>query len=65
MSLGNGAPHRVTVQRADGREESLEARWLVDTTGRRRLLARQLGLQSQAPHQRSAFWFPDACASLD
>ncbi len=57
VSLGNGAPHRVTVQRADGREESLEARWLVDATGRRRLLARQLGLQSRAPHQRSAFWF--------
>ena len=57
VSLGKGAPHRVTVQRADGREESLEARWLVDATGRRRLLARQLGLQSRAPHQRSAFWF--------
>ena len=57
VSLGSGAPHRVKVQRADGREESLEARWLVDATGRRRLLARQLGLQSRAPHQRSAFWF--------
>lgn len=57
VSLGSGAPHRVTVQRADGREEPLEARWLVDATGRRRLLARQLGLHSRAPHQRSAFWF--------
>ena len=57
MSLGNGAPHRVKVQRADGSEEMLHARWLVDATGRRRLLARQLGMQSQAPHQRSAFWF--------
>ena len=57
VNLGNGAPHRVTVQRADGREEPLEARWLVDATGRRRLLARHLGLQSKAPHQRSAFWF--------
>ena len=57
VSLGKGEPHRVTVKRADGREESLEARWLVDATGRRRLLARQLGLQSRAPHQRSAFWF--------
>lgn len=57
VSLGSGAPHRVTVQRADGGEESLEARWLVDATGRRRLLARQMGLQSRAPHQRSAFWF--------
>ncbi|MCY3756770.1 MAG: tryptophan 7-halogenase, partial [Acidobacteria bacterium] len=57
VSLGGDAPHRVTVQRADGKDESLEARWLVDATRRRRLLARQLGLQSRAPHQRSAFWF--------
>ncbi len=57
VDLGNGAPHRVTVQRTDGREEQLTARWLIDATGRRRLLARHLGLGLKAPHQRSAFWF--------
>ena len=57
VNLGNGVPHRVKVQRSDGREEQLTARWLVDATGRRRLLARRLGLGLKAPHQRSSFWF--------
>src|SRR5574338_153938 len=36
-------PHRVVVSQ-DGRSRTIEARWLVDASGRRRTLARQLGL---------------------
>ena len=49
--------HRVTAQRVDGAEATYAARWLIDATGRRRFLARQLGLGCGVARQRSAFWF--------
>ena len=55
--LGSGARHRVTVRDADGRERTHTARWVMDATGRRRLLARQLHLGDGVTHQRSSFWF--------
>lgn len=39
----DGHPHRLRVSE-DGRSHAFEARWLVDASGRRRALARQLGL---------------------
>lgn len=51
--LADAGPHSVLL--ASGRR--LKARWVVDASGRSRLLARQLGLQQAAPSQRSAFWF--------
>jgi len=38
-----GEPHRLLVSGPDG-SRSYEARWLVDASGRQRILARQLGL---------------------
>ncbi len=57
VALGERAPHRVSVRRADGAERTCEARWLIDATGRRRLLAKQLGLVRGVARQRSSFWF--------
>ena len=57
VELGSGARHRVTVRDADGRELRHTARWVIDATGRRRLLARQLHLGDSVTHQRSSFWF--------
>lgn len=57
VALGGETEHRITVKRPDGTEEALTARWLIDATGRTRLLARKLGLEQPAPHQRSVFWF--------
>ncbi len=57
VELNSGARHRVTVRDADGRERTHTARWTIDATGRRRLLARQLRLGDGVPHQRSSFWF--------
>ena len=57
VALGERAPHRVSARRADGTQRTYEARWLIDATGRRRLLAKQLGLDCGVARQRSSFWF--------
>ena len=57
VELGSGAPHHVTVLDIDGAVRTHTARWVIDATGRRRLLARQLHLGDSVPHQRSSFWF--------
>jgi flavin-dependent dehydrogenase len=38
-------------------DEILSARWIVDATGRNRLLARKLNLTKSSPNNRSSFWF--------
>lgn len=51
-----GTPHEVVVER-EGHRSTIRARWVVDATGRRRLLGRQLGLVRPAPeHAMSAAW---------
>ena len=59
-----GKAQRVDVQSPSGfvvgtagGTRRLRARYVVDATGRRRLLARQWGYAVPAPMQRSAFWF--------
>lgn len=50
--------HTITVARADGRTESLDATWLIDASGRRQLLARRLGHRGRPKKkQRNCFWF--------
>ena len=56
VELNQGASHRITARRSDGTELTCTARWVIDATGRRRLLARQLGLDEGVAHQRSSFW---------
>ena len=54
----NGAGlHIVTVRNADGEKQTLNARWLVDATGRNRVLAKQLQLQETVKEQKNVFWF--------
>ena len=54
VSLGEeGAAHEVHL--SDGR--TLKARWVVDATGRRRLLQKKLGLRRPSPQKASASWF--------
>ena len=57
VELGSGARHGVTVRGGDETVRTHTARWVIDATGRRRLLARQLQLGDRVPHQRSSFWF--------
>ena len=50
VELGSGARHGVTVRGSDGTVRTHTARWVMDATGRRRLLARQLHLGDSVPH---------------
>jgi hypothetical protein len=45
------------VQHTAGGEKTLSARWLVDASGRNRVLANQLHLQQAVKEQKSVFWF--------
>ena len=55
----DGAPHKVVVQKRDDRQvQQIQARWVVDATGRRRLLQKKLGLaKERMGPQCSAAWF--------
>ncbi|MGH9741636.1 MAG: NAD(P)/FAD-dependent oxidoreductase [Candidatus Acidiferrum sp.] len=58
---GSGASgdrlHKVTVQNSAGEKSTVSARWLIDATGRNRLLAKQLQLQERVKEQKDVFWF--------
>lgn len=56
VTFGEGA-HRVTAVPLEGAPTQVEARWVVDATGRRRLIAKKLGLQAPLPAQSSSAWF--------
>ncbi len=57
-SRANGDnPHAVTIQYPDGQKQTLHARWLIDATGRNRLLQKHLQLQEKVQEQKDVFWF--------
>jgi flavin-dependent dehydrogenase len=51
-----GAPHQVEYE-IDRQPQSIQSRWVVDASGRRAFLKRQLGLQKSSPHVANAAWF--------
>ena len=51
-----GEPHVVQIASA-GARTSIGARWVVDASGRRRLLSRKLGLGAESHHDHSSAWF--------
>ncbi len=53
-----GDPHRVTIApRAGGEESTVQARWLVDASGRSWILKRKLGLLEENGHMVNSVWF--------
>jgi flavin-dependent dehydrogenase len=54
---GSDGLQTVTVQDPEGGKQTLRARWLVDATGRNRVLAKQLQLQETVKEQKNVFWF--------
>jgi flavin-dependent dehydrogenase len=52
-----GESHTVTVRDPTQRECTLPARWLIDATGRNRVLAKLLRLHEPVNEQKNAFWF--------
>lgn len=60
IALGEGgAAHRIDYYHDEAGEDrqSLTARWVVDASGRRRTLQRQLGLSKQREADHHAVWF--------
>jgi flavin-dependent dehydrogenase len=52
-----GGPHEVIVKDAACGMRSISARWLVDATGRNRVLAKHLQLQETVKEQKDVYWF--------
>lgn len=52
----HGAGHRIRYQH-DGSRHELEARWLIDASGRAGLIKRKLDLAQSNRHQANAVWF--------
>lgn len=58
VDLGHdGALHAVMVRDAAEQESVLQARWLIDATGRNRVLAKMLQLNDKVMEQKDVFWF--------
>ncbi|MFK7989427.1 MAG: NAD(P)/FAD-dependent oxidoreductase [Sandaracinaceae bacterium] len=56
VQLGDGGAHRFTVEGADGSSD-VQARWLIDGTGRTSTIARQLDLRHEVQdHRLMAVW---------
>ncbi len=49
-------PHSLTIQH-NGNEREIQARWIVDASGRSSLLKRQFGLAKKVGHHANAVWF--------
>ncbi|HEY4066326.1 MAG TPA: tryptophan 7-halogenase [Burkholderiaceae bacterium] len=57
VELADGAaPHRVAWARGEARHD-VDARWVVDASGRAAILKRQLGLAQENDHHVHAVWF--------
>lgn len=56
LATETGGQHRVTVQHG-GDAHTVATRWVIDGTGRRALLRKQLGVGRPSRHKASAVWF--------
>jgi len=54
--LDGQAGHRITYVRG-GEQEEVLARWVIDASGRREIIKRQLNLAKPTGHRASAAWF--------
>ncbi|HEX3680693.1 MAG TPA: tryptophan 7-halogenase, partial [Galbitalea sp.] len=56
---GGGSTHVVTYHEENGNAEpaTITCRWVIDATGRHRLLQRKLGLVKRYPKRHNAVWF--------
>ena len=58
VKIDGDAGHDLQIQQSDGSERSLSATWILDVTGRKRLLGKKLGLiEKPKTGQRNCFWF--------
>ena len=52
-----GAPHAIQIARAGHEKQTLSAKWVIDATGRRRIIQKKLELTRDSGHHHSAAWF--------
>jgi flavin-dependent dehydrogenase len=52
-----GGSHSVAVRDSTGQKCEFETRWLIDATGRNRVLAKLLNLSQPVKEQKNVFWF--------
>ncbi len=52
----SGQLHEVDFK-WEGKPETIRSKWVVDASGRRAFLKRQLGLKKESPHVANAAWF--------
>ncbi|WP_462160339.1 NAD(P)/FAD-dependent oxidoreductase [Pseudoalteromonas maricaloris] len=57
LSDNNDHKHQVVLKGQNGETTHIDADWVIDASGRRRLLAKQLQLHKAPAYQRSSFWF--------
>lgn len=57
LELGTGDARHVIKIAADGRRDQLDARWVIDATGRRRIIQKKLDLTRDSGHYHSAAWW--------
>ncbi len=54
---GAGGLHTLTIRDRAKQERVGQARWLIDATGRNRVLAKLLQLEEKVAEQKDVFWF--------
>ncbi|MGD2116121.1 MAG: FAD-dependent oxidoreductase, partial [Acidobacteriota bacterium] len=60
------SPHAVRFRSADGDDREIAAGWVVDTTGRRRFLARRMELERPSEIRHGAFfWWVDGLVDVE
>ncbi len=68
VELALKGPHRVVYQprRGDGESGEVTGAWIVDTTGRAKLLSRRMELERSNPiHHGSFFWWVDGLVDVE
>ena len=57
IELRKKSPHKITIKAAEGKEQELTARVIVDASGQQSLLANQLGIKEYYPDlKKAAIW---------
>jgi 2-polyprenyl-6-methoxyphenol hydroxylase-like FAD-dependent oxidoreductase len=57
IRLGKSGKLHEVDYKWDGKAETIRSKWVVDASGRRAFLKRQLGLKKESPHVANAAWF--------
>ena len=57
IQLGTRSGHHSVTYEVDRHPQSVQSRWVVDASGRRAFLKRQLKMQKDSAHEGNAAWF--------